>query len=94
MSRKLTQVQVGNTFKAVWIASGTDPSVINHNILNGSEVVVSSGAGVNSLNGHFYRNVVAGVQTPGYYVTQWTATINGLPYKVRKRFQAVLNEVD
>lgn len=90
----LKQVLVGDTFKATWIASGTDPSVITHSIINGSEVVVSSGAGVNSLNGHFYRNISGGVTTPGYYVSQWQATIGGLPYKRRLRFQAILSETD
>ncbi len=89
-----TIMQVADTFKQIFIASGTDPSVIVASILDGTETVVSSGAGVNSLNGHFYRNVPAGVSTPGWYVSQWDATIGGLPYKRRFRFQAVLNEVD
>jgi hypothetical protein len=85
-------VLVGDTFKQTFIASGTDPSVIRASILDGNETIVSSGAGVNSLNGHFYRNVK--VNTPGYYVSQWLATINGLEYKRRLRFKAILNEVD
>lgn len=85
-------VQVGDTFKVSFIASGTTPSVITHSIISGSETIVSSGAGVNSLNGHYYRNVI--VNTPGYFVSQWDATINGNPYRRRKRFKAVLNEVD
>jgi len=94
MSGKLQQVLVGNTFKQTFIASGTDPSVIVASILDGAGLIVSSGAGVNSQNGHFYRNVVSGVSTAGYYVAQWDATIAGLPYKARKRFKAVLSEVD
>lgn len=90
----LPQVLVGDTFKQTFIASGTDPSVIVASIINGAGAIVTSGAGVNSLNGHFYRNIVGGVNTPGYYVTQWQATISGSPYKRRKRFQAILNEVD
>jgi hypothetical protein len=85
-------VLVGDTFKQTFIASGTDPSVIRASVLDGTETIVSSGAGVNSLNGHFYRNVA--VNTPGYYVSQWIATINGLQYKRRLRFKAILNEVD
>ena len=85
-------VLVGDTFKQTFIASGTDPSVIRASVLDGTETIVSSGAGVNSLNGHFYRNVK--VNTPGYYVSQWIATINGLEYKRRLRFKAILNEVD
>lgn len=89
---RFKEVLVGDTFKQTFIASGTDPSVITAAVLDGNETVVSSGAGVNSLNGHFYRNVK--VNTPGYYVSQWDATINGLPYKRRLRFKAILNEVD
>jgi hypothetical protein len=88
----LKEIQVGDTFKQIFIASGTDPSVIVASIWDGNETIISSGAGVNSLNGHFYRNTI--VSTPGYYVTQWEATIAGLPYKRRKRFRAILNEVD
>lgn len=88
----LEQVLVGDTFKQTFVASGTSPSVIVATILDGSGAVVSSGAGVNSLNGHYYRNT--SVDTPGYYVSQWEATITGLDYIRRRRFQAILNEVD
>jgi len=90
----LKQVQIGSTFKQTFIASGTDPSVIEASILDGAGNIISSGAGVNSLNGHFFRNVESGVSTQGYYVSQWEATISGLFYRRRRRFQAVLNEVD
>lgn len=92
MSNKMPIVLVGDTFKQTFVASGTIPSVINAAIIDGNENIVSSGTGVNSLNGHFYRNVK--VNTPGYYISQWVATINGLPYKRRLRFRAELNEVD
>ncbi len=88
----LPQVLIGDTFKQIFIASGTDPSVINASVWDGSDVIVSSGAGVNSLNGHFYRNTL--VSTQGYYVSQWEATISGLEYIRRKRFQAIKGEVD
>ncbi len=91
---KLTEVLVADTFKQTFIASGSDPSVIVASILDGSDVIVSSGAGVNSQNGHFYRNVPSGVSTAGYYVSQWDATIGGLAYKRRRRFKAILGEVD
>lgn len=90
----LKHVLVGDTFKQIFIASGTDPSVMVASIIDGNDAIVSSGAGVNSLNGHFYRNVSGGVNTPGYYVSQWDATIGGLAYKRRRRFKAILGEVD
>jgi hypothetical protein len=85
-------VLVGDTFKQTFVASGTTPSVITASILDGNETIVSSGAGVNSLNGQYYRNT--SINTPGYYVSQWDATINGLPYKRKLRIRANLNEVD
>ncbi len=90
----LKNVLIGDTFKQIFIASGTDPSVMVASIIDGNETVISSGAGVNSLNGHFFRNVSGGVTTPGYYVSQWLATISGLPYKRRRRFKAIRGEVD
>ncbi len=88
----LKRIQVGDTFKAFWISSGTTPSVITASIITGSETVISSGSGVSSGNGHFYRTF--SVNTPGYYVSQWTATIAGSPYKRKTRFKAILGEVD
>lgn len=85
-------VLVGDTFKQTFVASGTSPSLITATILDGSENIVSSGTGVNSLNGHYYRN--ASVDTPAYYVSKWDATISGLDYTRRRRFRAVLGEVD
>lgn len=86
------RVQVGDTFKQYFISSGTTPSVITASILTGSETIISSGTGVSSGNGHYYR--ATSVNTPGWYVSQWRATIAGNPYVRRWRFKAVLGEVD
>lgn len=91
-SNKLKRIQVGDTFKQFWISSGTSPSVISAAIITGSETVISSGSGVSSGNGHYYRTT--SVNSPGYYVSEWKATIAGSPYKRRARFKAYLNEVD
>lgn len=88
----MKRVLVGDTFKQTWISSGTTPSVISAGIRDGEEAVVSSGSGVSSGNGHFYRTTL--VSTPGYYVAEWKATISGSPYIRRLRFRAVLSEVD
>jgi hypothetical protein len=92
MSRKLKKVQLGDTFKQFWISSGTTPSVISAAIISGSETVISSGTGVNSGNGHFYRTT--SINTPGYYISEWKATIAGNPYKKRYRFKIIDSEVD
>ena len=86
------KILVGNTFKAFWISSGTTPSVMSMSIIDGSETIVSSGAGVSSGSGHFYR--FFSVDTPGYYAVRFNATITGLPYIRKTRFKAVLGEVD
>lgn len=86
------KVQVGDTIKQFWISSGTSPSLISAAIISGSETVISSGTGVSSGNGHFYRTV--SVNSPGWYVSEWKATIAGNPYRRRFRFKAILNEVD
>ena len=88
----MQKVQVGDTFKMFWISSGSTASIISAAIISGSETVISSGTGTSSGNGHYYRTV--SVNSPGYYVGEWKATIAGLPYKRRFKFKAVLNEVD
>lgn len=86
------KVLIGDTFKQFWISSGTTPSVISAAIISGSETVISSGTGVSSGNGHYYRTT--SINTPGWYVSEWKATISGSPYKRRYRFRAILGEVD
>ena len=90
--KKLKTVLIGDTFKQTWISSGATASQISAAILSGSETVVSSGTGTSSGNGHYYRTTK--VETPGYYVQEWKATIAGNPYKRRLRFKAIVNEVD
>jgi hypothetical protein len=90
--RNITRVLVGDTFKQTFINSGTTPSTIVASILDGDETIVSSAAGVSSGNGHYYYQAL--VNTAGFYVSQWDATIGSNPYKRRTRIQAVLGEVD
>ena len=92
MPGKVKKVQVGDTFKQFWISSGTTPSVISAAIISGSETVISSGTGVSSGNGNYYRTT--SINSPGHYVSEWRATIAGNPYKRKYRFKAILNEVD
>ncbi len=89
---KLKKVLIGDTFKQTWISSGTLPSLISAAIISGSETVINSGTGVSSGNGHYYRTAL--INTPGYFVSEWKATIAGNPYKRRLRFKAIRNEVD
>jgi len=88
----LKRVLVGDTFKQTFVNSGSSANPIIASIISGSETIISSGTAVDSGNGHYYY--MASVSAPGYYVSQWEATISGNPYKRRKRFKAVLSEVD
>jgi len=86
------KVLTNDTFKQFWVSSGSLPSIISAAILDGNDNIVSSGTGVSSGNGHFYRTT--SVNSPGWYVSEWKATISGSPYRRRFRFKANLNEVD
>ena len=92
MPTRVKQVLINDTFKQFWITSGTAPSQITASIVDGDENIVSSETGTSSGNGHFWRTT--SVNTPGWYVTQWEAQISGKLYRRRRRFKAVLNEVD
>ena len=92
MSNGLTEVLVGDTFKQTFINSGSTASPIVASIISGSETIVSSGAGVDSGNGHYFFQAM--VDTPGYYISQWDATISGNAFKRKQRIKAILNEVD
>ena len=87
-----TEILIGSTFKARFISSGSSPSAIVHTIYDGNENIVNSGTGTNSGNGHYYRDTL--VNTPGYYVSEWLATIAGNQYKKRTRIKAVREEAD
>lgn len=83
---------VNSTLKAYWISSGSTPSLITFSVKDGSENIVSSGSGVNSGNGHFYR--FFSVNTLGYFAGEWRATISGLQYRRKFKFKATEEEVD
>lgn len=89
---RLEKVLIGDTFKQTWISSGAIASVISAAIITGSETIINSGTGTSSGNGHYWRTAV--VNTPGYYISEWKATIAGNPQKRRLRFKAISNEVD
>jgi hypothetical protein len=89
---QLKKILVGNTFQMFWVNTGITPSLIVGSVITGSETIVSSGTGVSSGNGHYYRNI--SVTSQGYYVAQWNATIGGLPYVSKTKFRAILGEVD
>ena len=88
----VTRVLVGDTVKHTFINSGATASPITSSLLSGSETIISSQTATSSGNGHYYA--MTQINTPGYYVLQWNATISGNPYKRRLRIKAYNNEVD
>ena len=88
----MREVQVGDTFKQTFVNSGATASPIIASIISGSETVVNSGTATDSGSGHYYRMTI--INTPGFYISQWDATIGGNPYKRKQRIKAILGEVD
>lgn len=96
----IEKVLVGDTREYTWINSGAAPSPINHTLYlrdsnapgSGTEIIVSSKSGVSSGNGHYFS--LAQVSTPGYYVSEWNATLDSNLYKERIIFQATAKSID
>lgn len=94
------KVLAGDTRAYTWINSGVTPTSIIHAVYlrdatwpgSGTELLVSSKAGVSSGNGHYYSLVQ--VATPGMYLSEWNATIDSNSYKERLIFQADAKGVD
>jgi len=84
---------IGDTIQLTWVNSGVIPSNLNCAIYDGSESLVDSGSMTGSGNGHYYFEHTT-INTPGFYVSQTLAMINGKPFKNRKEFQVILGEVD
>lgn len=90
----ITQALIGDTVKTTWVDSGVTPSTITAELFTGSETsIVAAGAMVSSNNGHFFRLMTL-PDTPGFYVSETLAIIDGFPYKRRRKIHAILGEVD
>ena len=85
----------GDTRRVKWVSSGEAPSDISAAFRAGdtSETVVTSATMIDSGNGHYWANLIV-PYTPGFYVAETSAVINGYPYRRRLRFRAVMSEVD
>lgn len=96
----MDKITVGDTRAYTWVNSGVTPTSILHKIYlrdttlpgSGTEILVSSKAGVSSGNGHYYSLVL--VNTPGYFVSEWSATVDSNTYKERFVFQADAKSID
>ena len=93
MSREILETLIGDTIQIIWVDSGVTPTALVAAVYTGSETLVDSGAMVSSGNGHFFKLHTV-PSTPGYYVAETLATIDGFPYKRRRKYRAVLEEVD
>jgi len=84
---------IGNTIRLTWVSSDITPSTIIAAVYDKNETLVDSASMVSSGNGHYYHDHTIVDSGQAFYVAQTLATINGKPYKDRKRFQAILGEV-
>jgi len=90
----MIRVQALTTKKILWVSSGQTVAPITGAILDSFETVVTSVSLVDEGNGH-YSELVTMPSTPGIYVMETKATLNGFDVFIdRKRFKVVLNEVD
>ena len=84
---------IGDTIQITMINSGVTPSAALAKVYDSAETLVGSGTMTTSGNGHYFYNFTIPNST-GYYVAETLATINGLPYKNRRKFKVVTGEVD
>lgn len=84
---------IGDTIRITWVNSGVTPSAILAGVYDGDESLIDSASMVGSGLGHYYHDHTV-PDTPGYYVAETLATINGKPYKNRIKYKAVKEEVD
>ena len=84
---------IGDTIELSWVSSGSSPSDIYAAVYDGDETMVDSMTLSSSGNGHYFFDYTLPTST-GYYVVEYVATISSNPYKSRKRFKTVRNEVD
>ena len=76
--------QAGDTLVFTWVNCGAAPSRIVSNLLDSTETVVSSVAGVSSGNGYYYAPHTL-PSSKQWLVNRWFATINASTY-VRSQF--------
>lgn len=92
-SKKLQNVNVGDTIRLTWVSSGAIASDIYAAIKDGDEILVHSESMISSGNGFYYLDyTVPG--SSGYYVSDMIGTIDGKPYVRKLKFKTVTGEVD
>ena len=84
---------IGDTRKVRWVSSGATVTAIHFAVYNGTETLVDSATMTSSGNGHYY-GLHTVPNTPGHYVVQTLATIDGRPYKTRERYRAIIGDVN
>jgi hypothetical protein len=83
----------GTTLKVTFVNSGTTASPISSALFNASEVLVSSVAATDSLNGFYYANHLL----PGsaqWMINEWRATIAANTYVERQFVRIRTMETD
>ena len=84
---------IGDTIKITWINSGVTANTPSASIWSGSETLINSQSMTDSGNGHLYAFYTL-PDTLGLFSAQTLVDINGFPFKRKKKFRAVSEEVD
>lgn len=74
---------IGDTYRATWVSSASNPSPITSALIDKHEVVVSSIAAISSGNGFFYA-LHQLPTTPGFYTNEWRAVVGSYVYVNRQ----------
>jgi hypothetical protein len=76
------EVIAGTAIKLTFVSSGAVPSNITSALLDQNEVCISSLAAVGSVTNFYALHQLP--NTPGWYINEWKATIQGLNYVNRQ----------
>lgn len=93
---RLIPVVIGDTFRPTWVSSGVTASPIQYQILTGSETIVNTYAGVDSLNGHYYVDARIDPNSWGaaIYQGRWYATVDANTHVSPEWLNAFPEETD
>lgn len=84
----------GTTLRVTFVSSGSVPTTISSALIDKAEAVVNSTALVNSIGGGSFYAVHQLPTSPGWYINEWRATIQGNNYIERQFIRVRSMEVD
>lgn len=82
----------GTTLRVTFTSSGAAPSTISSALLDKNDALVSCGPGVGSLTNFYFQHQLP--TSPGWYINEWKATIQGLNFVERQFIRIRTMETD